>query len=144
MKPANDFREAADELAAEFRSRQFPDNITDAEALKMIDWEVLKAWMVEQLADRTGKQLLSDCMERITEDQARDILATATINGCRTNPIIGECLTAECAHDLAYESQRLVDNYDPTDSEMSRSNYGSWVDDPVGADRKVIARKYSP
>jgi hypothetical protein len=45
----------------------------------------------------------------------------------------------QVARDLAYEATKLVESFDPTDAEMSRS-FAVEVDDPLIADRRHIAR----
>lgn len=141
--PKNAYRLAVDELADDYLSRQFQDNVSEADALKLVDWPVLRSWMAEELCNRTAKQLLGDVLDRqLTENSAKDVLAIATSEVSRSaQAIVAECLNAECAHDMSYESQKLVDSYEPTDNELA-VNYASWVDDPLIADRRHFARVY--
>ena len=47
------------------------------------------------------------------------------------------------AKDLAYEAQKRVDNYDPTDEEMNRPIRPNDIDDPFLAEQRSFTRNYN-
>ena len=135
------FTEAVLELEAETKSRQFPDNITTEEAAKHVDHDVVVAWAMAALGLRSPQQLLSDILENLTDADATSIINCLLNETDTARKIMAKQLCEYVAKDLAYEAQKRVDNYDPTDSEMSRS-YAVEVDDPLIADRRYLARSY--
>ena len=136
------FTEAVIELEAETRSRQFPDNITTEEAAKHVDHDVVVAWAMAALGLRSPQQLLSDILENLTDADATSIINCLLNETDTARKIMAKQLCEYVAKDLAYEAQKRVDNYDPTDSEMSRTSYAAEVDDPLIGDRRHLAREY--
>ena len=135
------FTEAVMELEAETKSRQFPDNITTEEAAKHADHDVVVAWAMVALGLRSPQQLLSDILENLTDADATSVINCLLNETDTARKIMAKQLCEYVAKDLAYEAQKRVDNYDPTDDEMSRS-YAVEVDDPLIADRRYLARSY--
>ena len=136
------FTEAVMELEAETKSRQFPDNITTEEAAKHVDHDVVVAWAMAALGLRSPQQLLSDILENLTDADATSIINCLLNETDTARKIMAKQLCEYVAKDLAYEAQKRVDNYDPTDSEMSRTSYAAEVDDPLIGDRRHLAREY--
>lgn len=135
------FTEAVLELEAETKSRQFPDNITTEEAAKHVDHDVVVAWAMAALGLRSPQQLLLDAFENLTDADATSVINCLLNETDTARKILSKALCEAVAYDLAYEAQKRVDNYDPTDDEMSRS-YAVEVDDPLIADRRYLARSY--
>ena len=135
------FTEAVMELEAETKSRQFPDNITIDEASKHVDHDVVVSWAMAELGLRSPQQLLSDMIENLTDADATSIINCLLNETDTARKIMAKQLCEYVSKDLAYEAQKRVDNYDPTDEEMSRS-YAVEVDDPLIADRRYLARSY--
>lgn len=135
------FTEAVLELESETRSRQFPDNITTEEAAKHVDHDVVVAWAMAALGLRSPQQLLLDAFENLTDADATSVINCLLNETDTARKIMAKQLCEYVAKDLAYEAQKRVDNYDPTDDEMSRS-YAVEVDDPLIADRRYLARSY--
>lgn len=135
------FTEAVIELEAETKSRQFPDNITTEEAAKHVDHDVVVAWAMAALGLRSPQQLLLDAFENLTDADATSVINCLLNETDTARKILSKALCEAVAYDLAYEAQKRVDNYDPTDDEMSRS-YAVEVDDPLIADRRYLARSY--
>jgi hypothetical protein len=133
-KAKNDFHEAADYLAAECQNRQWNPDVTEDDAVKATDPSVIEGWITFQMGCRTAQNLCLDVIEhvtsRMTDAEAKELL--------KSLPGLRECV----AEDLRYEAQKLIDSFDPTDSEMSRGSYAAWVDDPLIADQRHIARSY--
>ena len=136
------FTEAVMELEAETKSRQFPDNITTEEAAKHVDHDVVVAWAMAALGLRSPQQLLSDILENLTDADATSIINCLLNETDTARKIMAKQLCEYVSKDLAYEAQKRVDNYDPTDSEMSRTSYAAEVDDPLIGDRRHLAREY--
>lgn len=135
------FTEAVMELEAETKSRQFPDNITTEEAAKHVDHDVVVAWAMAALGLRSPQQLLSDILENLTDADATSIINCLLNETDTARKIMAKQLCEYVAKDMAYEAQKRMDSYDPTDDEMSRS-YAVEVDDPLIADRRYLARSY--
>ena len=135
------FTEAVRELESEQYGRQFPDNITIDAASKHVDHDVVVSWAMAELGLRSPQQLLSDMIENLTDADATSVINCLLNETDTARKILDACLRAYVAKDLAYEAQKRVDNYDPTDSEMGRS-YAVEVDDPLIADRRHMAREY--
>ena len=136
------FTEAVMELEAETKSRQFPDNITTEEAAKHVDHDVVVAWAMAALGLRSPQQLLSDILENLTDADATSVINCLLNETDTARKIMAKQLCEYVSKDLAYEAQKRVDNYDPTDSEMSRTSYAAEVDDPLIGDRRHLAREY--
>lgn len=136
------FTEAVMELEAETKSRQFPDNITTEEAAKHVDHDVVVAWAMAALGLRSPQQLLSDILENLTDADATSIINCLLNETDTARKIMAKQLCEYVAKDLAYEAQKRVDYYDPTDSEMSRTSYAAQVDDPLIGDLRHLAREY--
>ena len=136
------FTEAVLELESETRSRQFPDNITTEEAAKHVDHDVVVSWAQAELGSRSPQQLLLDAFENLTDADATSIINCLLNETDTARKIMAKQLCEYVAKDLAYEAQKRVDNYDPTDSEMSRTSYAAQVDDPLIGDRRHLARQY--
>ena len=134
------FKEAAKELESETNARQFPDNITITEALKHVDHDVVVSWAQAELGSRSPQQLLLDAFEKLTDADATSVINCLLNETDTARRILANALRECVAYDLAYEAQKLVDNYDPTDAEMSRTSYASEVADPVADDRRALAK----
>lgn len=140
--PKNAFTAAAAELADEARNFQFTSDVTTAEARRYVDDDVIVDWFVAESQGRDLEIILADTMaQRLDTVQARRVLCALAVGhaegACR---VMREALVEQVARDLAYAANRLVENYDPADSEMSRSSYASQVADPVRDDRRALAR----
>ena len=135
------FTEAVAELEAETRSRQFPDSITTTVALEYVDHDVVVSWAQSELGSRSPQQLLLDAFENLTDADATSVINCLLNETDTARKIMAKQLCEYVSKDLAYEAQKRVDNYDPTDDEMSRS-YAVEVDDPLIADRRYLARSY--
>lgn len=136
------FTEAVLELESETRSRQFPDNITTEEAAKHVDHDVVVAWAMAALGLRSPQQLLLDAFENLTDADATSVINCLLNETDTARKIMAKQLCEYVAKDLAYEAQKRMDSYDPTDSEMSRTSYAAQVDDPLIGDRRHLARQY--
>jgi hypothetical protein len=136
------FTEAVLELEAETKSRQFPDNITTEEAAKHVDHDVVVAWAMAALGLRSPQQLLSDILENLTDADATSIINCLLNETDTARKIMAKQLCEYVAKDLAYEAQKRVDYYDPTDAEVSRTSYAVEVDDPIIGDLRHLARQY--
>lgn len=146
-KPADAYRDAIDELAAEFRSRQFPDKITADDAREYVDASVIADWLAAEGVGRDMEIILGDlCAQRLSTPEARSVLVALAIgNSDKVLSILQAALVEQVARDMAYESQKFNDNYCPTDSEMSRGvpySYAAQVDDPVTRDLRHLARSF--
>ena len=136
------FTEAVRELEAETNGRQFPDSITTAAALEYVDHDVVVSWAQAELGSRSPQQLLLDAFENLTDADATSVINCLLNETDTARKILATALREAVAKDLAYEAQKRVDNYDPTDSEMSRTSYAAQVDDPLIGDRRHLARQY--
>lgn len=136
------FTEAVRELESETNARQFPDFITITEALKHVDHDVVVSWAMAELGSRSPQQLLLDAFENLTDADATSVLNCLLNETDTARRILASALRECVAKDLAYEAQCRVDNFDPTDEEMSRTSYASEVDDPLVADQRHIAKSY--
>jgi hypothetical protein len=122
MKARTPLTEAIEQVAAENKSKQFPDNITTAEALEYVDHDVVCAWVAQELSLRNPQQLLSDAFEYLTDADATSVL------NCLINPsdtarkLLAACLCEYVAKHIAYAAQCKVDMYDPSDADIEREN----------------------
>ena len=137
------FTEAVLELEAETKSRQFPDNITTEEAAKHVDHDVVVAWAMAALGLRSPQQLLSDILENLTDADATSIINCLLNETDTARKILATALREAVAKDLAYEAQKRVDNYDPSDEEMNRPIRPNDIDDPLLAERRSFTRNYN-
>jgi putative ubiquitin-RnfH superfamily antitoxin RatB of RatAB toxin-antitoxin module len=142
-KPETPFTEAAAALADEAMSRQFSRDVTANDALDHITPDVFVAWIAQEALTRDDEIIVSDTLaQRLTSQVARTLLCAVAIDhAAKVQQIVKEAFYDEIARDLAYAAQKLVDNWEPTDDEMSRS-YAVEVDDPLIADRRHMARAY--
>ena len=113
---------AIDELAAETRSKQFRDNITDAEALKHVDHDVVCAWVAQELSLSNPQGLLTDAFENLTDADATSVLNCLINETDTARRILARCLCEFVAKQIAYAAQYLVDSYDPSDADIEREN----------------------
>ena len=116
------YTEAVRELADETRSRQFPDNITTAQALEHVDHDVVCAWVVRELSQRSPQQLLSDVIENLTDADATSVLNCLINETDTARRFLASCLREYVAKDIAYDAQKIVDSYDPSDADIERNN----------------------
>lgn len=140
--PSTVYRNAADELANEFARRQFRDSITDRDAADYVTADVARGWGEVQTSDRAVHSVLSDLIHNLTDAEGTALLrALEQQDGIPALTHLSRVFYAQVAHDLAYEAEKVVENMEPTDDEACAS-YSGWVDDPVAADRRHIARQY--
>lgn len=140
--PNTIFRDAADELAQEFARRQFRDNITDRDAAEHVTTDVASSWISLELSIRSAQEILSDLLFKLTDAEAANLLrCLLQQDGIPSLVHLSRQMHAQCAHDLAYEAEKLVEGMATSDDE-SFASYSGWVDDPVAADRRHIARQY--
>lgn len=137
------FTEAVLELESETRSRQFPDNITTEEAAKHVDHDVVVAWAMAALGLRSPQQLLSDILENLTDADATSIINCLLNETDTARKIMAKQLCEYVAKDMAYEAQKRVDNYDPSDEEMNRPIRPNDIDDPLLAERRSFTASYN-
>lgn len=137
------FKEAAKELESETNARQFPDNITVAEAMKHVDHDVVVSWAQAELGSRSPQQLLLDAFEGLTDADATSVINCLLNETDTARRILATALKECVAYDLAYEAQKLVDNYDPTDEEMNRPIRPNDIDDPFLAEQRSFARTHN-
>jgi len=143
-KPANDFRDAADELAAEFLSRQFPDSITADDARKYVDAGVLAAWTEIEATSRDENIILGDmCSQRCDAATARSLICALAVGYAdKVQQMLQEALIDQVSRDLAYEATRLVENHEPPapaslpyQSRRMDDDYGDWLHERRKQDR---------
>lgn len=140
-------KEATDDLAAEARNRQFDNTVTAEEAMDHVCEETATKWVSTQWGLQSAQSLLIEMIEKhMDENVARDLFAsllnamTASSGAeAQAGRTLLDALKLHMAEDLAYEAQKAVDNYEPTDDEMSRDHYAPEVDDPVRVDRRHYA-----
>ena len=121
---------------------QFPDNITTAQALEHVDHDVVCAWVTQELSKRSPQGLLSDALENLTDADATSVLICLINETDTARKLLAATFSEYVAKDLAYDAQKLVDGFDPTDAEMARTSHAAEVDDPLVADRRHIARSH--
>ena len=122
MRVKTPYTEAVRELANETRSKQFPDNITTAQALGHVDHDVGCAWVTPELSKRSPQGLLSDAFENLTDADATSVLNCLINETDTARRFLASCLREYVAKDIAYDAQCLVEQYDPTDAEVERNN----------------------
>jgi hypothetical protein len=122
MKVRTPLTEAIEQVALENKSKQFPDNITTAEALEYVDHDVVCAWVAQELSLRNPQQLLSDAFEYLTDADATSVLNCLINETDTARRILASCLCEYVAKHIAYAAQCKVDQYDPTDAEVERNN----------------------
>ena len=122
MRVKTPYTEAVRELANETRSKQFPDNITTAQALEHVDHDVVCAWVTQELSKRSPQGLLSDAFENLTDADATSVLNCLINETDTARRFLASCLREYVAKDIAYDAQCLVEQYDPTDAEVERNN----------------------
>jgi hypothetical protein len=150
MKTTTAFAAAADDLAQEELHRQFPQGITPAEAMDYVDEKLAGEWLK---ANDYGRSLLLEVIEKqFPDDTAKDLFA-AILNAMLPTPLANyagfvgtKLVDAVCQHiaeDLAYEAQKVVDNYCPSDEEMNRSFRRNDIDDPYLSERRSFTRNHN-
>jgi len=137
------FTEAVRELEAETNGRQFPDSITTAAALEYVDHDVVVSWAQAELGSRSPQQLLLDAFENLTDADATSIINCLLNETDTARKIMAKQLCEYVAKDLAYEAQKRVDNYDPTDDEMNGPIRPNDIDDPLLAEQRSFTRSYN-
>ena len=138
------FTIAADQLADECRSRYFDTDVRLEDCTPYIDTDVIVAWIAHETMGRDDNHVIADAIsERLTADLGRTLLCAVAIDhAAKVLEVVKGAVVEQVARDLMYEAQKLVDNYDPTDSEMARTSYAAEVDDPMIGDRRALARSY--
>jgi lipase chaperone LimK len=140
----NKFKEAADEIAQDFLHRQFPENVSADDCREYVDAAVIADWLGAEAASRDEHIILGDlCAQRLTRDQARSVLVALAIGNWQKLELLQAALVEQVARDMAYESQKIVDNYDPTDEEMSRGITPNDIDDPFLQERRSFTRRHN-
>ena len=121
-KPANAYQEAITDIADDFRHRQFPDNITADDARPAVDADVIVAWIAQEGLGRSDEIIVGDTLaQRLSKDQGRTLLCAVAIDHAdKVLELVKVALVEQVARDIAYEAQKVVDNYEPTDSEVER------------------------
>ena len=141
--PSTIFRDAADELANEFARRQFRDSITDRDAAEYVTAAVGRAWIDIENSTQSAQYVLAELVAKLTDAEATNLLrALLQQDGIPALSDLSGAFHAQVAHDLAYEAEQIVANMEPSDDEACAS-YSGWVDDPVAADRRTLARQFT-
>jgi hypothetical protein len=122
MRVRTPYTDAVDELADETRSKQFPDNITPAQALEYVDHDVVCAWVNQELSKRSPQSLLSDAFENLTDYEATSVLNCLINETDTARKLLAGCLREYVAKDIAYDAQCKVEQYDPSDADIDRNN----------------------
>lgn len=140
MKTA--FQKAAEEFAQDILHAQFPEPATADSMCKEVDASLIADWLAAEGLGRDFEIILGDvCAQRLTSDQAKTVLCGLAVGNPKAQELVLAALVQQVAMDLAYEINKYVENYCPTDSEMSRTSYPSEVDDPLIADKRHLARE---
>jgi hypothetical protein len=144
-KPKNDYQQAIDDIASDFRHRQFPDLITADDARPAVDAGVIADWLGQEGAARDLEIVLGDlCIQRLNSDQAKTVLCALAIGHAdKVQELLQAALVEQVARDIAYEAQKFNDNYCPTDSEMAGSITPNDIDDPFLAERRSFTRNHN-
>lgn len=133
---------AADQLADECRNRYFDTDVRLEDATPYVDADVIVAWIAQEGLGRDDEIIVGDTMaQRLTKELARTLLCAIAIDhAAKVLEVVKGAVVEQVARDLMYDAKKLVDNYEPTDAEMSRTSYASWVADPVQDDRRALAK----
>jgi len=136
------FHELVDELAHEQRQAQFPKQLTHDDVAKHVDAAVIADWLGIESATRSPELVFSEVIsERLSPVKAVSaMMALATGDGVRAAAMLQPALTEAVARDLAYHVNKAVNEYEPTEAELTRVEP---FDDPVRADRRDIARDHN-
>jgi hypothetical protein len=122
MKVRTALTDAIKQLADENKAKQFPDLITEREALEHVDHDVVCAWVAQELSLRNPQQLLSDAFEYLTDADATSVLNCLINETDTARKLLAACLCEYVAKDIAYDAQKVVDSYDPSDADIERNN----------------------
>ena len=137
------FTEAVKELESATNARQFPDSITTTAALEYVDHDVVVSWAQAELGSRSPQQLLLDAFENLTDADATSVINCLLNETDTARKILATALREAVAKDLAYEAQKRVDNFDPTDEEMNRPIRPNDIDDPFLAEQRSFTASYN-
>jgi hypothetical protein len=144
-KPKTAYQEAIADIADDFRHRQFPDLITADDARPAVDADVIVAWVAHEALGRDDEIIVGDTLsQRLTKDQGRTLLCAAAIGHAeKVLELVKAALVEQVARDIAYEAQKINDNYCPTDSEMEGPIRPNDIDDPFLAERRSFTRRHN-
>ncbi len=140
-QPTTAFTTAAAELAETALHRQFDTTVTVDAAREYVDAKVMTDWLVAEALSRDMEIILADTIaQRLTTEHARSVLCALIVgHAASVQDTLQAALVEQVARDLAYAAGKLVDAFDPTDAEMARDHYPSFVDDPVRRDQSALA-----
>ena len=145
MRTRTAYSEAIADIADDFRHRQFPDNITADDTRSAVDADVIVAWVAEEALGRSDEIIVGDTLaQRLDQDQARTLLCAIAIDHAeKVLELVKAAMVEQVARDLAYEAQKLVDNYEPTDDEVNRPITRNDIDDPFLAEQRSFTRRHN-
>jgi hypothetical protein len=121
------------ELAADFRNRQFHDQITEKDALPYVNAPVVDAWITKRLETDLASTVLADIAGELSLADGLIALRELCGLGNSTRHVLSQKLKAFVARDIAHDAQKLLDD-GPGDEPY---------DDPRGRDLRALAREHN-
>lgn len=141
-KQKSAFTEAAAELWSDLGNRYWAD-IIPSEAVEYVTADVIVSWLAQESQGREYETICSDVMaQRLTSEQARTLLLAASIDhSAKVLELFKDAMVEQIARDLVYAANKLGEDYEPSEAELTR-DFASQVDDPIIGDRRALARSY--
>ena len=138
----NALESAIDELVNENVHLEWPQAITERDALNYVEPVLLHDWIIQAESTQSSRDVLAELACTLTEAEAHDVLASLTSQlGVGAGVILSTALRFHVAGDIARKADQLARDYEPSDDESNRS-FAASVDDPIIADHSHIARMY--
>jgi len=111
-KVKNAYEQAVEDLAAEHRNRQWPDNITADEAREYLDTEVISIWVGQESINSSFSIVLAEVVaQRMSDMDALAVLAALNVESPQMVMMhMREALVEQVARALAYDATKHNEN----------------------------------
>jgi hypothetical protein len=106
-KKPNAYLQAVDDLASYNAELPFAQSITEGEALKYVNDEVLTSWWDAQCADKWSYWGISDIYDRLDSDEIRTMLLAAIRDPKEAGRVMREAILRCVVHDMVYDAEKL-------------------------------------
>ena len=123
--PTKIIKDVVNELANEQLHAEIRSEVTAADALPSVDHDLVIAWVAVETGTRSPQTTLLEVFENLTDAETISVLNCLLNETDTARRILADALRQHVAKDLAGQANVVLRNYEPTDSEISRSQYAA-------------------